>query len=55
MVNPIGGWKSDLDRLREPFSRVRELMARFEFGALELHEHAAVAGGADALFELGLM
>ena len=30
-------------------------MARLEVGTLELHEHAAVAGGADALFELGLM
>ena len=30
-------------------------MGRFEFGIVELHEYAVVAGGADALFELGLM
>ena len=30
-------------------------MARFDFSAAHLHDTAAVAGGADALFELGLM
>ena len=30
-------------------------MARFEFGTFDLPNGAALAGGADALFELGLM
>ena len=30
-------------------------MARFDFGLTDLQEHTALSGGADALFELGLM
>ena len=30
-------------------------MARFDFGVVDLHESASLGGGADALFELGLM
>ena len=30
-------------------------MARFEFGTFDLQDGAVLAGGADALFELGLM